>query len=159
MDMSDAYENRFRNPEFLSVRERWQKAMHAWEKARYRAWEWAWQRGLPFNVDPYVPDPEPLQGEVRASAEEYLAARAAYKAIVVKLQATTEEGDFRQNQMKDTFDEIGAWLEEHAIDTSVSRTDGKWNVWLTRPDGSAVRGSSPTLDAAAQTQKRPRLKQ
>jgi hypothetical protein len=74
-----SYENRFRDPEFLAVWERWQKARHAWDKC--------W-KNLPFKCftednDVYTPDPARIpEGTQRTTAQEYLDARAAYKAKI-----------------------------------------------------------------------------
>lgn len=77
------YENRFRDPEFIAVWDRWQKARAAWDKC--------W-RGIPFKCftedhDVYTPDPALMpEGVQRSAAQEYLDARTAYKAKLMEYE-------------------------------------------------------------------------
>ena len=75
MPMID-YENRFRDPEFVAVWERWQKARDAWRRATYGGGGKGWftqERGV------YDPDPDRMPDEkTKAAAREYLDSRALY---------------------------------------------------------------------------------
>ncbi len=64
-----SYENRFREPNFITVNERWWKARHAWRRII---------GSVPVSMDPYDPDPSKLEGDARVVATEYNAARDAY---------------------------------------------------------------------------------
>ena len=71
------YENRFRDPAFISVWQRWQDARHDWCKQWWNA---------PLGTDPYDPVPERIEipshpkrsAQVRVSAQEFLNARTVY---------------------------------------------------------------------------------
>jgi hypothetical protein len=71
------YENRFRDPVFLEVWDRWHKALGIWRSATGGAY-----RNCPVSMDPCNPDPSQLTGSTKVAAEEYLAARAAYRQLL-----------------------------------------------------------------------------
>jgi hypothetical protein len=68
------YENRFRDPAFLEVWDRWQKARGAWSSPSGRG---AFN-GCTITMGVYNPDPTQLTGATKEAAEEFLAARTAY---------------------------------------------------------------------------------
>lgn len=84
-----SFENRFRDPAFVAVWDRWQKARAEWRKA----WWFA-----PMPTDPYNPVPADIaeswayqkgreRVSVRSAAQEYLDARVSYKSLVAELIA------------------------------------------------------------------------
>lgn len=88
LERTTSYENRFRDPVFIEAWMRFRKASREWDKVYSGEW---WK--VSYDLDRYVPDLEPLQGEVRAAAEEYLNARTSYKALVKEyLDAEVEDG-------------------------------------------------------------------
>lgn len=77
------YENRFRDPEFLAVWQRWQDSRNSWRKAC---------ENTPFECftpehGVYDPDPALMPDEAkRAMAQEFLDARTAYKAKLTEYE-------------------------------------------------------------------------
>lgn len=71
------YENRFRDPAFLEVWDRWQKARGSWSNPTGGAY-----KSCPLSMDPFNPDPSQLDGPTKAAAEEFLAAREAYLQVL-----------------------------------------------------------------------------
>lgn len=76
--MGDLYEYRFRDPAFLAIWERWQKARAAWGKA----WESLdFSQGGPSSR--FNPEPDKITSERhRPIAAEFIEARVAYLAFV-----------------------------------------------------------------------------
>lgn len=75
---TDAWENRFRDPAWVAIWQRWHTAMHAWEKAW---WALRLREGGPRSVSD--PDPRLITDPViRAAAQEFQDARTAYRAEV-----------------------------------------------------------------------------
>ena len=75
------YENRFRDPVFLTVWQRWQNARNMWRKAGDSL---DFSQGGPDSR--YNPDPLQIKSEKqRAEATEFLEARKAYLRFVARL--------------------------------------------------------------------------
>jgi hypothetical protein len=75
-DVTRSFQWRFRDPNFVTIWQRWQVARAAWEKAW---WKVVMGEGGPDNV--YDPDPTlmPKSPEaVRLAAQEFIEARRAY---------------------------------------------------------------------------------
>lgn len=82
------YENRFRDPEFVAIWERWQEARDAWRKLTDGGGAPGW---FTQEHDLYDPDPSRLpEGPKRAVAREYLDARVAYNAKVAEYNLEEE---------------------------------------------------------------------
>jgi negative regulator of sigma E activity len=73
------YEYRFSDPEFVSVWSRWQTARAAWRKAFEKVDFKALKEGVAEPDVALIPE-----GPARAAAVEFLAARAAYKAMLAE---------------------------------------------------------------------------
>lgn len=81
-DITRSYEWRFRDPGFVTIWSRWQKAREAWRKAW---WRLQVDEGGPDNIyDPDVSRIVRSPADVRAAAQEFLDARTAYKAEVAR---------------------------------------------------------------------------
>ncbi len=86
--MTTSYEERFNDPAFVEIWNRWQKARHAWGKA----WE---TLDFAHGGSNSRYDPEPLKIpnlEQRAVAQEFIDARAAYKAELDKIANSEIKG-------------------------------------------------------------------
>jgi hypothetical protein len=124
------YENRFRDPAFVEVWQRWQDARSVWREA----WKGIAFKCFPEEHGVYDPDPSLIpEGPGRSAAQEFIDARAAYKAKLAEYPTETECPKPEDRVSAREARECG--LSRLVPDASGCVSD-PIGIWQSQPDGS-----------------------